>query len=168
MCKSLSRSSLSPLRSRLRSSCGYAAVRRPRKTNGATIAHGISPTSSGSLPKLRRVATSLALMLCVAGCTSVSSTPSVAPAPATALGNSYRLLLPAGTKLELPDARSRQQTAAIAINELAPANGAALELAKPLQLVSPAYIAERNAAEMTLLREIVELKEENARLRARR
>lgn len=109
------------------------------------------------------------LMLCVAGCSTVPQ-PSVLPAGGAAKGNAYRLLLPEGTQIALPDEHSYREVAAIAYNELAvgaslPARSVAL--ARPLQLVSPAYIAQRNAGEMALLKAIDELKEENARLRAR-
>lgn len=107
-------------------------------------------------------------MLCAASCSSVPQA-SIAP---TALGNAYRVMLPSGTKIVLPDEASHRAVQAIAHNEVAPSSAtgpvqAGVTLAKPLQLVSPAYMAERNTAEIGLLLRIEDLKEENARLRAR-
>ncbi len=106
-------------------------------------------------------------MLCVASCSSVSRPSLQAPADSQQTGNAYRLLLPAGTTIVPADERSRREIAAIAYNELVP-TARDLEMARPLQLVSPAYIAQRNATELQLLKVIAELKEENARLRAGR
>ncbi len=108
-------------------------------------------------------------MLCVVSCSS-GPRPSVQPATGTALGNAYRLLLPPGTAITLPDAATAAQVRAIAYNELSPIGhrqsaieNAALTLRSPMQLVSPAYIAERNATELRLLRELADAKAERAR-----
>lgn len=110
-------------------------------------------------------------MLCVSSCATVSH-PSLQQVPGSPTGNAYRLLLPAGTQIALPDDAAAAQVRAVAVNELAPASGLAtartVTFARPVQLVSPAYIAQRNQVEMGLLKVIAELKEENARLRATR
>lgn len=107
-------------------------------------------------------------MLCVVSC-SHAPRASLRPAAAAELGNSYRLQLPARTEIRPPDEATAAQLRAVAYFELEPvrAGEAPLVLARPLQLVSPAYMAERNAAELRLLRQVVELQEEVARLRAR-
>jgi hypothetical protein len=108
-------------------------------------------------------------MLCVSSCASVSSQPSVRPAEGTATGNAFRLLLPAGTTITLPDNNAARQVQAVAVNELdlAHSNDRSVTLARPLQLVSPAYIAQRDAAEFTALRAVQNLQDENSRLRAK-
>lgn len=94
------------------------------------------------------------LMLCVAGCSTLSR-PSVLPSTGP-LGNSYRLLLPKGTTLLLPTQASADQVRAVAINETS-ASGRDIVLLAPLQLVSPAYIAERDAADLRLMQTIAAL-----------
>lgn len=47
------------------------------------------------------------------------------------------------------------------------ATPAGVELTAPLQLVSPAYIANRNATELSLLEITAQLRAENARLRSK-
>ncbi|MDR1279331.1 MAG: hypothetical protein LBK99_00725 [Opitutaceae bacterium] len=92
------------------------------------------------------------------------------------LANSYRLQLPAGTTITLPDDTAAAQIHAVAVNELQPAPPAysaspaaslarTVTLATPLQLVSPAYMAERNTTELRLARRITDLEDEAARLR---
>lgn len=103
-------------------------------------------------------------MLCACSSTP-GSRPSVAPAQGTATGNSYRLLLPAGTTIRTPDQASTDQLRAVAVNETR-ATPAGVELTAPLQLVSPAYIAQRNASELSLLELTAQLRAENARLRS--
>lgn len=103
------------------------------------------------------------LMLCAA-CSTTGSRPSVTPATGP-LGNSYRLQLPAGTRLEVPTDQAAAQLAAVAVNELSRIDGRSVTLATPLQLVSPAYIAERNTTEATLRLRISDLAHENTRLR---
>gem|GEM_PF-4837487 len=68
-----------------------------------------------------------------------------------------------------PDETTAQQLRAIAVNELdlAKSQGRALVLSYPLQIVSPAYIAQRNANELALLQLLQNAKEENARLRSK-
>lgn len=102
-------------------------------------------------------------MLCALGC-SYAPRPSIHPAPT---GNAYRLLLPPGTTITLPDDRAAAEIRAVAHNELAPGTGRTVALSAPLQLVSPAYIAGRNAAEISLLTLIADLRSEIASLRSR-
>jgi hypothetical protein len=110
------------------------------------------------------------LMLCVSSCATVSR-PSVSLAAGTPQGNAYRLALPAGTTIALPNEAAAAQVRAVAVNELVLARPAAaastVTLRAPLQLVSPGYMARRDAEEISLLKLIADLKEENARLRAR-
>lgn len=101
----------------------------------------------------------LALTLCGASCATVSH-PSVQQ---TAKGNSYRLLLPAGTRITAPDDATAAQIRALAFNELEPGTGREFVLNRALQLVSPAYIAERNSYEISLLQLITDLKNDKAR-----
>lgn len=100
-------------------------------------------------------------MLFAAGC-STAPRPSINP---TEAGNAYRLLLPAGTTLTLPDDANAAQIRAVAHNEVQPGQGRSFTLAAPLQLVSPAYIAERNADEITLVQIIADLRAELSALR---
>jgi hypothetical protein len=68
------------------------------------------------------------------------------------------VILPAGTLVTPPDAVSTNQLRAVAVGETAPPDAAgAVRLTAPLQLVSPAYIAERDAAEDRYARRILEL-----------
>jgi hypothetical protein len=105
-------------------------------------------------------------MLC--GCSSLpASRASVSPAQGTATGNAYRLLLPAGVKITTPDDATAAQLRAVAVNEVEAGAGRTLTIASPLQLVSPAYIANRNATELTLLELLAQLRAENAQLRSK-
>ena len=103
------------------------------------------------------------LMLFAAGCQSPSaSNPAVLQ---TALGNAYRIQLPAGTTLTLPDDASAAQVRAIAVNEIGtPDSGLptpnCVRLTQPLQLVSPAYIADRDATDRAYALRIVQLEEQ--------
>ncbi len=101
----------------------------------------------------------LPLTLCAAACSSITH-PSVTEG---ATGNSYRLVLAKGTRILAPDDATAAQIRAVAVNELVPGTGRELELAQPLQLVSPAYIADRNATEASLLRLIADLKNNQTR-----
>lgn len=118
--------------------------------------------------RLTLCATACALALSLVACRTLSR-PSVMPATATELGNAFRLRLPAGTQLILADQETADQVRALAINELdlARSSGRTVVLARPLQLVSPAYIAQRNRSEVALLTLIEELTTENARLRSK-
>lgn len=102
------------------------------------------------------------LMLCAA-CSTTGSRPSVVPQTGP-LGNSYRALLPVGTEITAPTDAAAAQLGAVAVNEATRA-GRVLTLTAPLQLVSPAYIAERNATEATLRLRLSDAAQENARLR---
>jgi hypothetical protein len=71
--------------------------------------------------------------------------------------------------LILPTKADADAVRAIAFNEVDPEQGSAriVVLARPLQLVSPSYIAQRNQSEIALMALVEELKIENARLRAK-
>lgn len=114
----------------------------------------MSPTSGSLWQRWKLRVILLPLMLCVTGC-SMLSRPSIVQQP-TPLGNSYRLLLPKGTVLVLPTQPSADQVRAVAINEVS-ASGRDIVLTAPLQLVSPAYIAERDAADLRLEQTIAAL-----------
>ena len=94
-------------------------------------------------------------MLFAAGCASLP-TASISPSEA---GNAYRVVLPAGTVIFLPSQKSRQQVHAVAVNETTRGGDRDITLTAELQLVSPAYIAERDAAEVRLVRRILELEQ---------
>jgi hypothetical protein len=122
-----------------------------------------------TLLRLTLCATACAAALSLAACRSAPSQASVMPASQTALGNAFRVKLPAGTQLILPTPRDAEEIRAIAINEidLGQSTGRTVTLARPLQLVSPAYIAQRNQGELALQTLVQDLKNENARLRAK-
>ncbi len=126
-------------------------------------APSISPSPKRGSWSWKPLAISPLLMLCAA-CSTTGSRPSVTPA-AGPLGNSYRLLLPAGTRIEAPTDQAAAQLAAVAVNELSQIEGRRVTLGAALQLVSPAYIHERNSAEATLRLRLSELAQENTRLR---
>jgi hypothetical protein len=65
--------------------------------------------------------------------------------------------LPAGTIISLPTQESHRQVAAVAVNETSDDGDRAITLTAPLQLVSPAHTAERDAAEARLALRILEL-----------
>jgi hypothetical protein len=76
----------------------------------------------------------------------------------TPQGNAYRVALPAGTVITFPASTGHLEAArAVAVNETSPDGDRALRLTAELQLVSPAYIAERDAAEVRYVRRIIEL-----------
>jgi hypothetical protein len=68
-------------------------------------------------------------------------------------------VLPAGTLITFPasDNAHLEAARAVAVNETRPDGDRALRLTAPLQLVSPAYTAERDAAEVRYVRRIIEL-----------
>jgi hypothetical protein len=79
----------------------------------------------------------------------------VLPDADAASGNAYCATLPPGTRLALPDAASARPLRAVAVNEIEhaePETGNSLPLAAPLKLVSPAYLAARDAHELQLAR----------------
>lgn len=82
------------------------------------------------------------------------------------MGNAYRLLLPAGSTITAPNDVTAAQIRAVTVNEAAAGSGRTITLTAPLQLVSPSYIAQRNATELTLIETIVQTRAENARLRS--
>lgn len=98
------------------------------------------------------------LMLFAAGCASYKQpTASVSQ---TSLGNAYRVMLPEGTKILLPTEVSFQQVRAVAVNETIRDGDRAVVFTQPLQLVSPAYITERNETEKRYAHRIAELEEQ--------
>ncbi len=121
------------------------------------------------LPLLMLCATACALALSLGACRSPASQPSVMPVAEAPLANAFRMRLPAGTQLILPTKADADAVRAIAFNEVDPEQGSAriVVLARPLQLVSPSYIAQRNQSEIALMALVEELKIENARLRAK-
>ena len=134
-----------------------------------------SPASSSRLPTRKLASILPLLMLCVSSCATGSHPSlSIQPVPGNPTGNAYRLLLPTGTRIAFPDAASYRQVTTVAANEIdlsalnSQLSTRELQLTSPVQLVSAAYIAQRNTVELQLLRTITELKEENARLRASR
>jgi len=93
----------------------------------------------------------LALMLCAAGCiSSPELNPSVHQTP---LGNAVLVTLPVGTMIWLPNSETQDQVRAAFINELGP-SGNGLKSIAPLKLATPAYIAERDAIELDLIRRL--------------
>lgn len=103
-------------------------------------------------------------LMLFAGCLSSVPRPSVTPT--TSGGNAYRLLLPAGTIIQAPDDATAAQIRAVTVNEATAGAGRTIKLTAPLQLVSPAYIAGRNATELTLLELLAQLRAENTQLRS--
>jgi hypothetical protein len=76
----------------------------------------------------------------------------------TAQGNAYRAALPPGTVITFPASSGHLEAArAVAVNETTLDGDRALTLTAELQLVSPAYIAERDATEIRYVRRILEL-----------
>ena len=90
---------------------------------------------------------------------SSASKPSVSPT-AEPSANAYQLQLPAGAVIVLPTQQAAAQVRAVAINEIDPfASGDTITLRTPLLLVSPAYIAERDARELQLHELIFKLRD---------
>lgn len=105
-----------------------------------------------------------ALMLFAAGC-ATSSRPT-AGVTQTSLGNAYRVRLPAGTTITLPDDSAAAQVRAVAVNETTALGARGVSLTTPLQLVSPAYITERNETEKRYALRVAALEEQLTALRA--
>jgi hypothetical protein len=78
----------------------------------------------------------------------------------TPQGNAYRIALPAGATITFAASAHLETVRAVAVNETRPDGDRALVLTAPLQLVSPAYIAERDAAEVRYVRRIIELEQQ--------
>ena len=99
----------------------------------------------------------LGLMLCCVGCVSTPPAPtaSIHQGP---LGNAVLISVPAGTVIQLPNAPAAQNVQQALANEVRP--GAASNTVTtivPLKIATPSYIAERDMAEMQLLKRIKEL-----------
>jgi len=109
----------------------------------------------------------LALMLCAAGCASVTSRtqPSISPSKDGA-ANAYRMLMPAGSRVTFPDQRLAKQFGAVAYNEVTPTGEGTYVIEKPLQVVSPAWIEEQEDAEIRMHQKIEKLETEIRMLRA--
>lgn len=101
------------------------------------------------------------LLMLFAGCSTMPTATVILNEDAP-LENAYRVMLPAGTTITLPTRESAEQIRAVAVNELQQTAGTggdcAVTLKAPLQLVSPAYIAHRDAREQTLRNTIATLR----------
>jgi hypothetical protein len=96
----------------------------------------------------------------MSGCGSFSSgsRPAALPTESSPAANAYCAVLPAGTVIKLPSAQAAAQIRAVAVNETAQADDGGLSLTAPLRLVSPAYIAARDARELQLSEIILQLR----------
>lgn len=92
----------------------------------------------------------LLLTLFCAGCSSSrqSILASVHQGP---LGNAVLVTLPPGTRIHLPNDSDAAFVRAALVNEVEP-GGETLVTRRPLKLATPAYIAERDARELELIR----------------
>jgi hypothetical protein len=102
--------------------------------------------------------TTLVLSLCCAACVSCRTRDEIRPAIHQGpQGNAVLATLPQWTILELPPETSDADLAALQsafANELAPLtpNRFAFAVKTPLKILTPAYLAERDAAELNLHR----------------
>jgi len=121
---------------------------KPRHNNALTIVAASSIPSTRKSRPLAKLATTLLLTLCCAGC--LTSRPQIAPSVHQGpTGNAIAAQLPIGTSLEqLPP-----YITAVFVNELE--NG---RTKSSLYLVTPAYISERDARELQLLKRLEELR----------
>ena len=97
------------------------------------------------------LATMLVLTSSCASFTSASR-PSVLHA---ASGNAFLLTLPAGAVILFPTQQSQQQVRAVAVNETLGDGDRTVTLTAPLKLVSPAYLAARDARELQLTQLVI-------------
>lgn len=105
--------------------------------------------------------TTLVLSLCFEGCALFKTREEILPSVHQASqGNAVLATMPAGTVVKLPF-HSARITAAFANETLTTSNS--LTLMQPLLLVTPAYIAERDAIEMSLRSRVAELEAKGAR-----
>lgn len=112
---------------------------------------GITSACWGNCRRPGLAAMMLALSLCCAACVSG---PRLMPSVAhTAQGNAILAALPAGTVLQLPNAKDTDLMRALFVNEVEAA-GAGLRLFRPLRLATPAYIVDRDQREVELLMRI--------------
>jgi hypothetical protein len=127
---------------------------RPLPSSSATGKAKWIPSTKKS-PALALAVMTLALMLYCAGCahSSPELNPSVHQGP---IGNAVLLTLPAGTVIQVPDDSITPLLRAAFANELETQNSK-LVTRTPLSLCTPAYIAERDAAELQLMKRIEEL-----------
>jgi len=102
----------------------------------------------------------LAPMLCVGGCSIIrpdGPAPSVHQGP---MGNAILATLPAGTMIRLDDPARQAQMRALFVNEVAQqadSGNGEMTLRVELLICTPAYIAERDAAELRLWHQIQRL-----------
>jgi len=107
----------------------------------------------------------LALMPLCGGCGLGRSSGLTASVSAGPLGNAVLVTLPAGTRLLLPDEAAARVVQAALVNEAVredPPEGGPdpmprFRLQQSLKLATPAYIVERDAAEMDWVRRVREL-----------
>lgn len=112
------------------------------------------------------MATMLGLMLCCAGCGHNTRLASVRQGP---LGNAILAILPPGSVVEVASADDAAQLQMAFVNEMRPSAASPPErdptptsrrllLTAPLRLCTPAYLAERDLAELEQWRVIEALK----------
>jgi len=126
---------------------------KPHPNNAPTTAAASSIPSMRILLERAVLATMLLLMLYCAGCLTSKPqiTPSVHQGPT---GNAISAQLPIGTRLELPaDSPVSSAITAVFANELEKGM-----TKSSLYLVTPAYISERDARELQLLKRLEELR----------
>lgn len=130
----------------------------------STIAAPNWTASSAKLRRHARVATMLTLSLCCAAWVSCKTPDRIQPAIHQGpQGNSVIATLPPGTVILLPESMpptTAQSIAAAFVNEAyhtQTMNGLRITLHEPLRLITPAYLAERDAREMNLHRRMAEL-----------
>jgi hypothetical protein len=136
----------------------------PPRNNDWMMSPKNSTACASSSPRRAPTVMMLALTLCCAGCASWRSPPALAPSVLQGpLGNAVLVTLPRGTELVLPAATGGRpglgvQLGQALVNEVAPAGTNRWRLTTDLRLCTPAYLAERDAAELQLLLEIQRLK----------
>lgn len=102
------------------------------------------------LRPLALVAMTLPLMLSCAGCvrSRLELQPSIHQGP---LGNAVMMTLPAGTLIKLPTDEGSELFLNAFANEIDRSNGRnPAQLKAPLKICTPAWVAERDAAELEL------------------
>ena len=130
----------------------------PPRNNAAPTAPPRSRNSSARWPRIGLAAITLLLMLCCAGCRSWSEyAPSVHTGP---LGNAVAATLPPGTRVVIAADPPRSSIAQAFTGSITVGRDSveSLLLTAPLILVTPAWIAERDARELELHRKLSDLK----------
>lgn len=130
----------------------------PLQPNKSTTANPRSTKSKTKSPMRGLMAMMLLLTLCAGGCLHSPNKllPSMHQGP---LGNAVLMTLPPGTQI-IPPAGVDPAPFGAFVNEIGPAKVGTpnLLLRAPLKLATPAYIAERDAAESALFKQIQDLK----------